>query len=367
MRFADVLGQVAPKATLIEATRRDRLHHAYLFTGPDGVGKRRLAYAFAARLFCRAPTPDGDACGACRDCKRVTDTHAFYEEHGVWKGTDDAPPLMPKHPDLVTLVPHGQYIRVAQIREMLRVVPFQPVEAVMRLVIIEPADQMNDEAANALLKTLEEPPSKTRFVLVTSLASSLLVTIRSRCQQLAFKRLDTSSLTAIVTARTAAAPLDPTVLANAVALADGSARAALAIVDDPLAAAWDELARKVLLADARASLPGVLEVAAALAEAPSRESLFARLARLLRDALIVRAGLAQPLLHEALRPEISAWAASRSVDAIIQIIAILEDTRTATRVFNVIPRLAFERLLMSIAAAPGTDVATPVIQRRDIL
>lgn len=356
----DILGHAQAKETLTQAIARERVHHAYLFTGPEGVGKRRVAYAFVARLMCPTPATDGDACGTCRTCRRVFETPAWYDQRAPFLAKDDAPELAPRHPDVLTLTAHGNYIKIEQIRDVLRVVPFQPVEAPQRVVLIDEAHVMNDEAANALLKTLEEPPSRTRFILISSLPSSLLVTIRSRCQRLAFGRLSERDLATLLSRRGA----DAALAEAAIPLAQGSARLAIELLDDPVIKLWEPLAKRLLETD---KAPDVHALAASLAEQPQREALFDRIARLLRDALLLRTGTGQRLFHAALAPELERWARARSIEAIVHRLELVEDTRQLTRTFNIAPRLAFERLLLAVCAPAGAEHARPLLVRRDIL
>lgn len=147
-----------------------RLPHALLLSGHAGIGKQRLAQALAARLLCHAPTPQG-ACGVCKSC------------HLLSCGT---------HPDLVWLAPEtdaktektAKFIKVDQVRELVGFAEKSAQLGGYRVVIIEPAHLLNVQAANALLKTLEEPGRDTLIMLVSSQPLSLSATIRSRCQQI---------------------------------------------------------------------------------------------------------------------------------------------------------------------------------------
>lgn len=166
-----ILGQIRGQPRVVELLRRamaqDRVPHAYLFTGPAGSGKYQTALALAAAMNCeRAP---GEGCGACAACERI--------EAG-------------RHPDVQTLERQGpsQTIPIEVIRK--QVIPslgLPPHEARARLYLIEEATSLLDPAANALLKTLEEPPARTHFVLCTGSPSELLPTIRSRCQRVIFQ------------------------------------------------------------------------------------------------------------------------------------------------------------------------------------
>jgi len=365
MRMSDILGHDDQKRTLLAALARDRLHHAYLFAGPDGVGKRRVAFALAARILCASPDPvTDDACGACKHCRRVLAIATYHDEEGPFPSSGAAPLLAPRHPDVLALVPHGTYIKIEQVREVLRVVPYQPVEGAARIVVIDPVDALNEPAANALLKTLEEPPRSTRFILVTSAPANVLVTIRSRCQRVAFGRLPDPAITTLLARRGA----DPQTITRVLPLAAGSARLAVELVSDPVLAIWDELAGKILAVDPQRAPGDLLDLASALAELPNREGVFERLARLLRDALLLRVTPeGARLFHEVLRAELWAWAATRSADAIMQRLAIIEDTRLAARTFNVTPRLSFERVLFAIGAPAGREIARPLVDLGDIL
>lgn len=143
------------------------VHHAYLFHGPDGVGKKTTAYALAAALNCLAPE-DGNACGRCSACLAIAG------------GT---------HPDLFRIHPQGKNIKIDQIRELQEALSYKRWQGNYKIAVIDEVDLMTDEAANSLLKILEEPSEKTCFVLITSRPQSLLPTIWSRCQLYSFRAL----------------------------------------------------------------------------------------------------------------------------------------------------------------------------------
>jgi DNA polymerase-3 subunit delta' len=147
-----------------------RLPHAILMGGAAGIGKRRLAHAFAAYLLCQSPQPTS-ACGACKSCNLLS---------------------AGSHPDFMLLTPEtdpktektAKFIKVDQVRELVEFAAKSAQLGGYRVVCIEPAHFLNVQAANALLKTLEEPGRQTLIMLVSSQALSLPATIRSRCQQL---------------------------------------------------------------------------------------------------------------------------------------------------------------------------------------
>jgi len=164
-RLGDIVGQDRAVAILRAAMARGRVHHAYLFTGPPDSGKRDTALALAAALNClEAP---GEGCDACVACTKIA--------QGI-------------HPDVVTLEREGaaQIVPIETIREVIARVGLPPHEAETRVFLIDEANALQPAAANALLKTLEEPPRRTMFILATVAPDQLLPTIRSRCQRVAF-------------------------------------------------------------------------------------------------------------------------------------------------------------------------------------
>jgi DNA polymerase-3 subunit delta' len=170
--FRDILGQERAVSHLKTAMARGRLSHAYLFLGPGGVGKTTVARALAAALNCTAPLDDGDACGECPSCRRLN------------AGT---------HPDFLLIAPTGEshqpQIKIEQIRDLRHLVEYPPLGGGWRVVVIKPAEALNalnDAAANALLKTLEEPPPQHLMILTAQGEADLLPTVVSRCHKLAF-------------------------------------------------------------------------------------------------------------------------------------------------------------------------------------
>ena len=150
---------------LIGRKSSDQLPHALMFTGPTGTGKEKFADLFARSLLCRQPGMNGIACGACRAC-RLTEAET--------------------HPDVRWVRPpeEGKVIGGDQIREITRYLSLKAQYDGYKLVVISPADRMNINAANSLLKTLEEPPAGTLLILITEKPTSLPATVRSRCQKI---------------------------------------------------------------------------------------------------------------------------------------------------------------------------------------
>ena len=177
MSWSAVQGQPLALRVLKTHLERQCVPPAYLFAGPQGVGKRLAAIELAKALNCEAPK-DG-ACGECRQCGRFGRA---------------------VHPDLHVIEPQGatHLIRIDEIRQLLGRVMLRPYMARYQVAILEGADRLTEEAANSLLKTLEEPPAFTRFVLLTDQPSHCLPTIVSRCQRVRFQRLADEVLAALL-------------------------------------------------------------------------------------------------------------------------------------------------------------------------
>ncbi len=145
------------------ALGEQRLGHALLIAGEAGLGKRGLVTHMVARLLCRSPGDDDLACGSCRSC--------------TWLAAGS-------HPDYTLVQPgeDSQFVKVDQIRAMNQRVNLTAQAGPLRVARIDPADAMNPEAQNALLKTLEEPPGGVHLILVSDAPSRLLATVRSRCR-----------------------------------------------------------------------------------------------------------------------------------------------------------------------------------------
>jgi DNA polymerase III subunit delta' len=185
------LGNASAVEILKRAIEQDRLPHAMIFAGPSGVGKCTLALLVAQYLNCLAPTGKG-ACGNCSVCKRIMAIiQSRYLQCEVLKegfcGHCPSCRIRTKcHPDIRLVEPEKTTISIEQVRGLIGEIAFQPMEARYRVVILDPAEQMRPEAHNSLLKTLEEPASRTIIILVTTNPYMLLETIRSRSRILHF-------------------------------------------------------------------------------------------------------------------------------------------------------------------------------------
>lgn len=220
MRFSEILHQPRAMGLIRRALRGGRTHHAFLFDGPEGVGKELAARALAARLLCQADSlaTDADACGNCPACRVfIAGNHSDF--HLVQRG------LHKFHPERTVRSSKGLVLGVDLIRHfVIEPAGTTPSQGRRRIFVIRDAERMNEDAQNCLLKTLEEPPPNAVLILLTSSPARLLPTIRSRCQQISFDRLPTSFVAAETARRTRLTPASAAALAF---LADGRLGVAL--------------------------------------------------------------------------------------------------------------------------------------------
>jgi DNA polymerase III subunit delta' len=223
--FRDVIGHRPLVGLLSRSVARESLPPSLIFAGPDGIGKRLVAVATAQALNCVARNkPPDDACGVCATCARIA--------RGV-------------HPDVLIVEPGDSgSMKIDQVREVVDRSGYRPFEGRRRVVILDEADTLVGSAQNALLKTLEEPPPSSIFILVTSRPDALLPTVKSRCVRLRFRALDASEVAAVLV-RSGRSEAE----ARAVApTADGSVTRALEASAGDLEAAREVAARVLAVA-----------------------------------------------------------------------------------------------------------------------
>lgn len=177
MPFREIAGHDHLKELIARAAARGSLPPSLIFAGPSGVGKSMMALALAQFVNCLSPAAE-DACGECTSCRRI---------------------VRAVHADLLRIEPGDTgSIKTEQIREAIERAAYRPFEGRRRVVIIDRAEQMIVNAQDAILKTLEEPPNASTFILVTDTPDLLLPTIRSRCQRLRFGRLSPADVAEVL-------------------------------------------------------------------------------------------------------------------------------------------------------------------------
>ena len=304
------------ETTLCGMMQHQSIPHALLFTGPSGTGRLEAALRLAKALNCLEPPPASTSpnaltdaiCHQCRSCRKI--------ESG-------------NHPDIHAIAPDGTHIKIAQIRELCDTLLAKPLEARHRLIVIQDADRMNVQAANALLKVLEEPPMGTIFVLLALQPSELLPTIVSRCQVVRFTPLARETVAhALMTEHSLQEPVALALAAHC----DANLQKALAIVQSKRGIEGWLSARNWLYENL--PLPGRGDAAHALAFAEvlakDRETALSGLdllGHLLHDMLLVAInpmGMANGDLVETIANEARNYQTPR-------IVAMIETTRKARK------------------------------------
>lgn len=279
MPFRDVVGHRALVSLLMRSIARDTMPPSLMFAGPAGVGKRLVAGAVAQTLNCLTPVRSSassvDACGACAACARIA--------RGV-------------HPDVLVIEPDDKgSIKIDPIRDLIERVGYRPFEGRLRAVIINEADALVSAAQNALLKTLEEPPSASVFMLVTARPDALLATVRSRCPRLRFQPLSADEVAQVLMQQGKSERDARAAAANA----DGSVQRALAEDVDDLVASREiavrVLAQVIVSDDPRRRLEAAKELVGKTGSggASDRQMLATHLrmvASLIRDAALLGVG-----------------------------------------------------------------------------
>ncbi|MBI3454654.1 MAG: DNA polymerase III subunit delta' [Candidatus Rokubacteria bacterium] len=326
-----IVGQEPAVALLQRALATDRVAHAYAFVGPSGVGRRLAALGFAQACLC----PRG-GCGACSACRRVA---------------------AGQHPDCQVLTPTPPRenprgtptLRIGEIRELEHWAALTPLEGPRKVFILDEAERLTLQAAEALLKTLEEPPPRTLLILILANVRALPPTVLSRCQLVRFRPLPEASVVALLTARGA----DPETAALLARLTRGRVGPAL---DTDLATVRGRRATALeLLAVPRPLVAGRLDEAA-----PDRAEVAAYLETYwlwYRDALCLAAGNDPSLLVNGDREaDLAALARRAPLGALADAARAIKEAWLALEA-NVSPRLCLEQALLAVArgAAQGSE------------
>src|ERR671934_1974188 len=228
-RFADVVGQDHVTRTLQAAIAAGRVAHAFLFTGPRGVGKTTTARLLAKALNCeRGPT--AEPCNACSNCREIADGNAFD----------------------VLEIDGASHTQVDKMRDLMETVAHRPIKSRLKIFIIDEVHMLSQHSFNALLKTLEEPPPHVKFIFATTDPHKVLQTVISRCQRYDLRRIGTAELRAHLkkTIETEGATLSEEATALIAREAEGSLRDAQSLLEQVLTLAGtgadDATVREVL-------------------------------------------------------------------------------------------------------------------------
>jgi DNA polymerase-3 subunit delta' len=306
--FKEISGHSRVLELLAAAATRGTLPPSLIFAGPDGVGKRMAAVALAQLVNCLHASGE-DACGVCAACARIA--------RGV-------------HADVLVIEPgETGVIKVDQVRDAVERSAYRPFEGRRRVVIVDDADTMLSEAQNAILKTLEEPPAASMFILITSRPDMLLPTVRSRCPRLRFGPLAPAEVAAVLMQ---AHGYQSAAAHAAASASDGSVGAALAEGSEEAIEIRDAAARLLRTvsasADPRRRLDGARALAGTSRSGSDRDELARRLravAAILRDVGLLRARADDSLLANAdLKPAIESLARSLDGDRVVRGFAAID-------------------------------------------
>lgn len=334
MPFADIIGHAYPISLIQASVRNGRLAHAYLFHGEARIGKWMTAVRLAQALNCEQPsnTDNSDSCGRCRSCVQIAAR---------------------THPDCFVIEPDPEsaspQIKIEQVREIEQQFVYRPLVGERKICLIDEADRLTIGAANALLKTLEEPPGHGLFILVTSRPHALPITIRSRCHALRFTAPARTQVEAAVILMRELPPADARFLA---VLADGRIGEALAtnIVDVRARQhEWLALVKPQTLASSTA----ILSAAESLAKSDRGEETLGWLTRWIRDLVIlITGGAHDQILHFDQLTDLRHYAQRADIDLLLTLLDDIERIRQqATRHPNM--QMALEATFFRLREALG--------------
>lgn len=331
---ADIVGQEEVCERLWGALEVERVHHCYLFEGPEGVGKATVALRFAMAANCESPSGPRP-CTRCGPCQLIA---------------------AGRHPDVIRVCPDREktteVITVEQAREVIRVLALHRHSARRRFVLVDPADLLRVEATNALLKTFEEPPPFTTFLLITNRAGALLPTVLSRSFRVRFRTVGLPALEEWLSRRGVDEP------SRVARLAFGSPGHALGLAEGRLEE-LDQACSDLLLALSGGTM-SILAYAEKVGASPrttweKRMGLaLDTLEMLLRDAGAIHAGWQGPLLAPANAEVARRWARSLGAGGLDGMDRALHEARARLQL-NVSPRTVAEALLTRLAVELGPE------------
>jgi DNA polymerase-3 subunit delta' len=335
--FDQITGNERVKNLLRRVLEERRVPGALLFSGEEGVGKKLFALELARALNCRNKV-GVEACGTCAVCKRITKINF---------PTSDDPDEKKKifwtdHPDVGYVQPPLRVFHVKQMRAIEREVNYHPYEGNARVFLIDGADQLNDQSANALLKTLEEPTRTSHLILITSRPAMLLPTIRSRCQQIRFSPLTTTEIESYLREHESAKPADAKLRARCAA---GSIGRALSDDLESYKARRAEMLAVLKAVAVTGDRTRLLRAAEGLNDARYKEEFelnLELLERLIRDVLLVAvAGPEEQIVNIDILPQLQEIARGTNAQRATNWITQIEELR--------------EQLLVNINRKPATD------------
>jgi DNA polymerase-3 subunit delta' len=349
--FDELIGNERVKKLLRRMLQSSRLPGAMLFSGEDGVGKKMFALEVARALNCRSPQ-GVEACGGCPACKRALKiNYPAGDDSDDWKGI-----IWTDHPDVGLVVAPKRVLLVDQMRAIESAANYRPFEGRARVFIVEDADKLNENSANALLKILEEPPPTSHIILLTSRPAWLLPTIRSRCQTIRFSPLAAAEVENYLTQNKIAGAAEARVRSR---VARGSLSRALAEDLDEFTEqreAMLQVLEALALSDDRLQL---LRSAEQLNEAQYKDEYETRLdvlETLIRDVWLLSLGAdAETIVNDDMLPQLKQMAKGLDTGRPAIWIGQIEEMREQL-VVNINRKPATDALFLTMAAASATEL-----------
>lgn len=362
MALSAIRGQDRAVSLLRAAFESGRLSHAYLFHGPDGVGKEATALAFAQGLNCEAG--DLDACGTCHACRMAAglshpDIHLVFPMPSTLKASERAELLARYARDGYRDQDFGRKSAIISVEtvlsEMVVKANQKPYVGPWKVFIIADADTMTTEAANTLLKTLEEPPDQTVIILTTSRPNALPATVVSRCQSVPFSPLPESVVRELLL-NDERFSFDEASAAEAASLSQGSVGRAVRMEKSGPAVDMDRVAELMVGKRAR-DVPSLIDEATGLAFRLGRaeqERVLELMLLWFRDVLSVSQlgadAAADALLYARHIKELSEQASSMDVEVVGRMVDRIDEARRAIERYSN-PAIVFTSVLLDIAIA----------------
>ena len=336
-----MLDQLTGNARVKQLLRRmlgsGRVPGALLFTGEEGVGKKLFALEIAKALNCRAPQ-GVEGCGKCPACVRMSRFNfPQSQESDDWKKI-----IWTDHGDVGMVVAPKRLLLVDQMRDIEREANFRPFEGRARVFLVDDADKLNDQSANALLKTLEEPPPTSHIILITSRPAMLLPTVRSRCQAIRFSPLTTTEIEQHLLKNKLATPAEAGLRAR---VGNGSLGRALEGDLKSFKERRDAMLQVLTALAITGDHSRLLRLAEEMNEAKHKDEYefgLELLETLIRDALMLSFGISsEQVVNEDVLPQ-------------LQKVSERIDSRSATSWISKIEELR-EQLIVNVNRKPATD------------
>ena len=332
MPFSDIIGHDGPKEKLRRALGQGHIGHAYLFTGEEAIGKRLMATRFVQALSCETTIASSspDPCGICKSCRQIA------------SGT---------HPDLLLIEPEpdktNPQIKIDRVRDLEHHVIYRPLLTSRKTCLINDAHRLTPNAANALLKTLEDPPDHSLFILITSRPSTLPATVRSRCLSLRFALPTQAEVEEALRNKRALSPNDARLLAMVT-----NNRIGLALQTDPTETrSRQQEFFQLLPGQGSPPITNILGTATDFSTSERFPDVIFWLSHSLRDLLLVTIGANQnQLLHGDQFPLLQQMARKIRPEKVIDLIEQLQNLEQApTRNLNL--QLVMENFLLRLRDA----------------